>query len=142
MVLRAPDVPVAIVRTEAGLTSPTAVGCGISWVGPGGEESYESCERYPVPDGTPVLAIDAGETLDVEVPGVAVNYWSVGCGQADELGGDYLSPDGCDLGAGASAPIRFMPWAGSYVLQIWIQGQLPDGTTFSAPYFIRVDAID
>ncbi|HEX5147927.1 MAG TPA: hypothetical protein VFW02_02515, partial [Candidatus Limnocylindrales bacterium] len=114
-------------------------GCGANWSHPDGRSSFELCEATLIPETVRLLTIRSGDIVDIAVPGMELTGWSVQCGtRGGRNGSEFDYSRSCDLGGGASAPMRFLPPPGRWMIQAYVGAQLEDGGQYWAPYFVEI----
>jgi hypothetical protein len=114
-------------------------GCGANWNHPDGRSAFEPCEATLIPETVRLLTIRSGDIVDIAAPGLELLHWSVQCGARGGRNGTEFDYSGsCDLGGGPSAPMRFRPHPGRWMIQAYVGAQLEDGGQYFAPYFVEI----
>jgi hypothetical protein len=114
-------------------------GCGANWSHPDGRSSFELCEATLIPETVRLLTVRSGDIVDIAAPGMDLLHWSVQCGTRGGRNGSEFDYSGsCDLGGGPSAPMRFRPYPGRWMIQAYVGAQLEDGGQYFAPYLVEI----
>jgi hypothetical protein len=114
-------------------------GCGANWSHPDGRSAFEPCEATLIPETVRLLTIRSGDIVDIAAPGVELLHWSVQCGTRGGRNGSEFDYSGsCDLGGGLSAPMRFRPHPGRWMMQVYVGAQMEDGGQYFAPYIVEI----
>jgi hypothetical protein len=133
-----PPTPPILVSGPAGEAVEGLPTCGTGVLFTNGKSSYELCEASLIPEAVRLLTIQAGDVVTVEAPGQNVTSWSVTCGTRGGTDGrEFVSNGSCDLGGGVEGPIRFLPYAGRSVIQVYVDVER-DGATWYAAYFVEI----
>jgi len=132
-----PSLPPIQVRGPTGEPVIAVPSCGVSWTYASGRQSYETCESMPIPETVRLLTLRSGDLVTIEAPGMDVRTWSVNCGTRGGSDGTEFEYGNCDLGGGRSGPMRFLPYAGRWMIQFYVTvASGPDEV--SAPYFVEL----
>ena len=134
-----PPLPPIEVQGPDGQTVAGVPGCGSGWNYADGRSSWEMCETTPIPDAVRLLSIRSGDIVTILTPGLTVQNWSVNCGTREGRGGGEFGYIGCDLGGGMSGPMRFLPYPGRSVMQIYLSLQSGVDQMYGS-YFVEIFA--
>ena len=135
-----PELPPILVRGPTGEPVVGVPGCGAGWTDADGRSGYEMCEATPIPETVRLLAVRAGEVVTIEAPGADVGSWNVACGKRSGPNGQEFEFT-CDLGGGEEGPMRFLPYPGRAMIQIYLSLGV-GADEFFAPYFVEILAED
>jgi len=141
------EVPAAFVVAADGRRAEAHPGCGLGLELANGFSMEDECGSIGYDGSGARFEVDAGEVVDLEVPGWTIVRWTGQCGQLTEVDGvNVFEYEGCGLGGfavdvGASAPpARFLLPPGDRIVMLLITATTLDGDRFTVPYFLPVSA--